>query len=54
MKRAPLKSGDEYDALTRAKKYYIWKSGDRKAIKKSYNKRERKWLDKLLIKEEDK
>ena len=49
MKRKPLTTGDEYDALTKAKKYYNFKSGDRKKIKKNYNKKERKWLDSLLI-----
>jgi hypothetical protein len=49
MKRKPLTTGDEYDALTKAKKYYNFKSGDRKKIKKNYNKKERKWLDRLLI-----
>lgn len=38
-----MKGGDEYDALTRtAKKYYHWKAGDRKKIKRKYNKRLRK------------
>jgi len=49
MKRKPLTTGDEYDSLTKAKKYHNFKSGDRKKIKKNYNKKERKWLDKLLI-----
>ena len=49
MKRKPLTTGDVYDALTKAKKYYNFKSGDRKKIKKNYNKKERKWLDRLLI-----
>jgi len=38
-----MKGGDEYDALTRlVKKYYHWKAGDRKKIKRKYNKRLRK------------
>ena len=53
MKRKPLSTGDEYDALTKAKKYHKFRSGDRKKIKKNYNKKERRWLDKLLI-EDDK
>ena len=40
--RIKLKGGDEYDALTKAKKFYHWKSGDRKKIKRGYNKRLRK------------
>lgn len=48
MKRMPLKTGDEYDALTRWKKFLHWKPGKRKRIKKAYNKKERKWLNKIL------
>ena len=40
--RIKLKSGDEYDALTKAKKFHHWKSGERKKIKRGYNKRLRK------------
>jgi hypothetical protein len=49
MKRKPFTSGDEYDALTKAKKYHNFKAGDRKKIKKRYNRKERVWLNKLLI-----
>ena len=42
--RIKLQGGDEYDALTPAKKYTIWKPGQRKRIKKRYNKRLRKFL----------
>ena len=42
MKRIKLKGGDEYDALTKAKQFYNWKSGERKKIKRGYNKRLRK------------
>lgn len=38
----PLSSGDEYDALTRSKRYLHWAAGERKAIKRGYNKRNRK------------
>lgn len=51
MKRKPLTSGDEYDALTKAKKYHFWRAGDRKKIKKAYHKKERKWLNRLLMKD---
>lgn len=44
--RAPMKSGDDYDALTPAKKWHNWASGQRKSIKKAFNKRERKWFKK--------
>ena len=44
MKRIPLKSGDEYDALTPARKFYCYlaRSGVAKKIKRGYNKRFRK------------
>ena len=44
MKRIPLSGGDEYDALTSARKLYMYltKPGVVKAIKKKYNKRFRK------------
>jgi len=40
--RIKLKTGDEYDALTKAKKYVKWRAGQRKKIKRSYNKRLRR------------
>jgi hypothetical protein len=46
MKRMPLGSADEYDALTRWKKFLKWRPGQRKKIKRTYNKRERRWLKK--------
>ena len=41
-KRIPMKGGDEYDALTKARKFYLWKAGRVKKIKRAYNKRLRK------------
>lgn len=41
-KRLPLKGGDEYDALSKARKFIRWKSGQLKKIKRAYNKRFRK------------
>jgi len=41
-KKIPLKGGDEYDGLTKARKFYHWKSGQLKKIKRAYNKRFRK------------
>ena len=38
----PMKSGDEVDAFTRWRYLLYWKSGDRKKIKRLYNKRVRK------------
>jgi hypothetical protein len=42
--RIPLKGGDEYDALTPARKWYkyLTSSGVTKKIKRGYNKRFRK------------
>ena len=40
--RIPMKGGDEYDALTKARKFHIWKAGQVKKIKRAYNKRFRK------------
>ena len=40
--RAPLRSGDECDGLTRAKRYHRWRPGDRKALKRAFNKRQRR------------
>mgnify|MGYP006076379097 FL=1 len=41
-KRLPLKGGDEYDALTKSRKFLHWKAGQLKKIKRAYNKRFRK------------
>jgi len=41
-KRIPMKGGDEYDGLTKARKFYMWKAGQLKKIKRAYNKRFRK------------
>lgn len=40
--RIPLKSGDEHDALTKARHWYNWRPGIRKLIKRAYNKRFRR------------
>ena len=39
-----MKGGDEYDAFTGWRKVLHWRSGQRKAIKKKFNRRERKFL----------
>lgn len=51
--RIPLKGGEEYDALTKARKYYIYltKSKVVKSIKRKYNKRFRK-TEKQTVKNE--
>lgn len=41
MKRIMIKGGDEQDALTGWRHYLHWKPGERKRIKKKYNKRVR-------------
>jgi len=40
--RIKLKTADEWDALTKAKKYVKWRAGQRKKIKRAYNKRIRR------------
>lgn len=45
MKRAhtlPMRSADEYDALTKWHRVLYWKPGERKAIKRRYNRRVRR------------
>lgn len=48
MNKISLKSGDEYDALTRWKSFFHWRPGQRKKIKRAYNKRFRKESNMLL------
>ena len=45
--KIPMKGGDEYDALTKARHYYNWSKGQLKKIKRGYNKRFRKEGKKL-------
>jgi len=42
IKRVPLKSADEYDAFSKYRKFFNFKRGDLKKIKRAYNKRLRK------------
>lgn len=42
MKRIPMKTADEYDALTRWRHFLHWRAGERKRIKRGYNRRERR------------
>lgn len=48
--RVPLKGGDEYDALTKARKFYkyLGKSKVVKKIKRKYNKRFRKHMKDIV------
>jgi hypothetical protein len=49
----PLKSGDEYDALTPWKRFYHFKPGTRKEIKRGFRKRVRRFVRKMLRKQDD-
>lgn len=41
--RIPMKGGDEFDGLSqRSKRFFLWRAGERKKIKRKYNKRRRK------------
>jgi hypothetical protein len=42
MRDVPLKTADEYDALTQWKKYVNWEAGIRKKIKVKFNRRARR------------
>tara|TARA_B110000879_G_C10803800_1_gene367624 strand:+ start:58 stop:243 length:186 start_codon:yes stop_codon:yes gene_type:complete len=42
-KRIPMKGGDEYEGLTKARRFHHWKAGQLKKIKRAYNKRLRKF-----------
>ena len=42
-KRIPIKGGDEYDGLTKSRKFHLWKAGQLKKIKRAYNNRFRKY-----------
>ena len=47
-KRIPMKGGDEYDALTKARKFHLWRAGQVKKIKRAYNKRFRKYSKRVI------
>jgi len=40
----PMISGDEFDAFLRFRRYIAWKPGERKRIKRAYNRRLRHTL----------
>lgn len=40
--RIALRNGDEWDALTWAKRHHIWRAGDRRKIKRGYRRRMRR------------
>jgi hypothetical protein len=37
-KRIPMKGGDEYDALTKARRFLRWKTGQIKKIKRAQDR----------------
>ena len=41
-RRIPMSFVALYDALTKARKFHLWKAGQVKKIKRAYNKRFRK------------
>lgn len=51
--KGELKTADEYDALTRWRKYLSWRAGERAAIKAGYNRRQRR-IAKSMLQVEDK
>lgn len=46
--RIPLKSADEYDALTRFRRFLRFRPGLRKSIRRGYNKRVRRLGKKVM------
>ena len=41
-RRIPLRNGDEFDAITRWRRYLYWRAGERARIKRAYRRRERR------------
>ena len=48
--KIPCQDGDEYDFLTWCKKYFSFRPGERKRLKRKYNKRLRKEFKHLVDK----
>ena len=46
--KIPLKTGDEYDALTGLKKLLRWRPGERKKQKNFFNRRMRRYSKKII------
>ncbi len=42
--KIPTKGGDEFEALSKYRKYVRWKRGELKKIKRAYSKRLRKYM----------
>ena len=49
--RKPMNSGEEYDVLTNARKFYCYTQRPKvcKKVKRAYNKKERRWLDRVFM-----
>jgi hypothetical protein len=47
----PMISGDKQDALTTAMRFYRWRAGVRRRIKRGYNRRVRKLAKRIEISE---
>jgi len=47
-RKIPMKTGDEYDAFTSWRKVLNWRAGERKHIKRRFNKKERKHLKRVM------
>ena len=48
----PMRGGGEYDALSGWKKYFKFKPGTRKKIKRGFRKRVRRFVKSLIKKDE--
>jgi len=48
MTRIPLRGGDEYDALTRVRRWFVWRAGELRRSKRSYAWRLRRVLKLML------
>ena len=46
-----MKGGDEYDGLTKGRRFLHWKTGQLKKIKRTYNKRFRKYSKRITTDE---
>ena len=44
LRDVPIKTLDEYEALTGWRKYVYWKSRERKKIKQKFNRRNRRYI----------
>ena len=47
-----MKSGDEYDALTRWRRFLKFRPGVRKRIKNAFKRRERRLLNRIQVEDD--